>query len=60
MYKKIIEGNLALVDNIESAINYKISGRADIARMFIAKVRYEAAQITYTTHLIARDIAVWY
>ena len=28
--------------------------------MYLAKVRYQLAVITYETHLIARDLAVWY
>lgn len=28
--------------------------------MLLAKVRYEATQVTYNTHLVARDLAFWY
>jgi len=48
------------MSNIESAIKYKVSGRTDMTRMFLAKVRYEVAVVTYKTDLVARDLATWY
>lgn len=37
-----------------------MTGRTDVTRMLLAKVRYEGAQLTYSTHLVARDLAYWY
>lgn len=59
-YKKILELNQNLIENIQSATKYKVAGRTDMARMYLAKVRYESAQLTYQTDLVARDVAIWY
>jgi len=59
-YKVVLDLSANLMSNIESAIKYKVSGRTDVTRMYLAKVRYELAVVTYKTHLVARDLATWY
>lgn len=37
-----------------------MSGRLDVTRAFVSKVRYEAARIAYKENLVARNMAMWY
>lgn len=49
-----------LVDNLEEAAKYKVSGRVDMSRMYLAKSRWLESESTFEFHVIARDIATWY
>lgn len=59
-YKTVLDLDESLIEDIQTATKYKVSGRTDMARMYLAKVRYEAAKVTYQTELIGRDVATWY
>ena len=59
-YKQVLVLNKDLSEYIASATKYKVSGRTDMARMYLSRVRWEVSKLNYQTHLIARDIATWY
>lgn len=49
-----------LISNLEEAAKYKVSGRVDAARMYLAKCRWLESKSTFAYHVLARDINTWY
>ena len=50
----------ALVKAVKNAQEYIVSGRVDLARMYLAKTRLEGAKMRYDSHVVGRDLLYWY
>ena len=51
---------VSLIDNLKRANQFKVSGRSDMSKLFLAKSKLDVAKVTYDYHVLARDFAMWY